>query len=116
MTTKTPSIKQRAEALAEKTLDAYMADGYNSWSAVCAFLLRRGFSEKEVEAIVRSKWMRWAGDAESRNDGCTTGTIERFIDKRGERSMFKTDADFARQLAELVAETFDAEGEVVRSW
>lgn len=115
-TTKSPTITQRAKALAEKTEDAYSADSYASWSAVCAMLLRRGFSEREAEAILRSKWTRWAGDMESRNDGCTAKTLEKLLDLRGARTMFKSDDDFRRQVAELVDETFDAEGEVVRSW
>ncbi len=113
---KTPSVTARAKALAEKTADAYMADGYRHWSAVCALLLRRGYSEIEAEAILRSKWMRWAGDAVSSNDNLPTKTIADFLDARpkaGRPSMFKSDEDLARQVAELVAETFEPDGSVV---
>lgn len=121
MTTKpkTPSMTARAKALAEKTEDAYSAGDYRNWSAVCRMLLARGYSEKEAEAILRSKWTRWAGDMVSSNDNLPTKTLADFLDARpkaGRPSMFKSDEDLARQVAELVAETFDANGEVLRSW
>lgn len=110
---KTPSVTERAKALAEKTADAYMADGYRHWSAVCALLLRRGYSEIEAEAILRSKWMRWAGDAVSSNDNLPTKTIGDFLDNVGPTKMFRSESDRARQVAELVAETFEPDGSVV---
>jgi len=48
--------------LAEKTVDAYSADRYASWENVAKLLLRHGYSERQAEAIMRSKWARWAGD------------------------------------------------------
>lgn len=108
-TTTTPTLKQRAADLAEKTSDAYSADAFgNSWTATCAMLLRRGYTEREAEAILRSKWTRWARDMDSKYEG-NSKTLERFLDHRpaaGRPSMFKSDADLARQVAELVAETF----------
>lgn len=105
-TPKAPTLKQRAEALAEKTSGAYSADAYgNSWTATCAMLLRRGYTEREAEAILRSKWTRWARDMDSKYEG-NSKTLERFLDTVGPRSMFRSEADRARQVAELVAETF----------
>lgn len=106
---KTPSIRERAAALAEKTADAYSADAFgNSWVATCAMLLRRGYTEREAEAILRSKWTRWARDMGSKYEG-NSKTLERFLDARpakGRPSMFKSDEDLARQVRELTAETF----------
>lgn len=52
-----------AQRLAEKTADAYSCDRYASWTAVCGGLLAAGYTEQQAEAILRSKWTRWAADA-----------------------------------------------------
>ena len=63
MTTETKTkIKERARILAERAKDAYSADRYHSWASVAEALLRRGYTEEQAEAIMRSKWTRWAGD------------------------------------------------------
>lgn len=51
----TPAI-----VIARRTQDAYSSDRYRSWRAVAAALLKRGYDERQVEAIMRSKWTRWA--------------------------------------------------------
>lgn len=53
-------IKARAKALAQQASDAYYAKRYRSWPACAEFLLRRGYDEKEAEALLRSKVMRYA--------------------------------------------------------
>jgi hypothetical protein len=61
-------ITDKAKALAEKTSDAYSSDRFANWEAVIQCLLNLGYSELETEAIVRSKWARWACDMDtSRN-------------------------------------------------
>lgn len=55
-------INKTALALAERTRDAYSVDRYVSWSACAEMILLLGYSEDEAEAILRSKWMRWAAD------------------------------------------------------
>lgn len=62
LTTKTPTAKQAAASLAARTADAYSHDRYKNWNAVAKKLLAHGFTEREAEAIMRSKWMRWAAD------------------------------------------------------
>lgn len=54
--------KDRASALALRCQDAYSFDRYESWTAVAAALLRHGLDERQAEAVMRSKWMRWAAD------------------------------------------------------
>lgn len=54
-----------ARQLATRTEDAYSADRYANWTAVADKLLRAGYDEKQAEAIMRSKWTRWAADADS---------------------------------------------------
>jgi len=61
-------ITQKAKDLASKTSDAYSSDRFASWEGVIQSLLNLGYSEIETEAIVRSKWARWACDHDtSRN-------------------------------------------------
>ena len=55
-------ISDKAKALAEQTSDAYSADRFASWESVIQSLLNLGYTELETEAIVRSKWTRWACD------------------------------------------------------
>lgn len=54
-----------AREIAKRCEDAYSADAYRSWSAVAQFLLNLGYSERETEAIMRSKHTRWARDRAS---------------------------------------------------
>lgn len=54
--------RERIDALAERTSDAYSHDHYASWRAVAAALLRRGYSDRQAEEILRSKFTRWAAD------------------------------------------------------
>ena len=94
--TKTHNI----DVLAVQTLDAYSANRYSSWRAVVSMLLRRGYSERETEAILRSKWMRWAADNSPRPYGrATYKDVERFLDNP--RNKFTP-----AEVHELVAETF----------
>lgn len=51
-----------AQRVADRCADAYSWDRYRSWSACAAECLALGFSEDETEAILRSKYMRWACD------------------------------------------------------
>jgi hypothetical protein len=55
-------ITDKAKALAEETSGAYSYDRFKNWEAVIQMLLNKGYSDLEVEAIVRSKWTRWACD------------------------------------------------------
>jgi len=55
-------ITQQAKDLAEKTSGSYSYDRFRNWEAVIQALLNLDYSEMEVEAIVRSKWARWACD------------------------------------------------------
>ena len=56
--------KRRADELAAATQDAYSADRYGeSWRAVALLLVRQGYSDEIIEAILRSKYTRWAADA-----------------------------------------------------
>lgn len=62
-------LKARAANVAAKCKNAYSFNRYASWTAVAAKLLDFGFNEIEAEAIMRSKWMRWAADANNARYG-----------------------------------------------
>ena len=72
-----------AAALAERTSDAYSSNRYgeSGWRGAAAMLLRRGFNERQAEAILRSKWTRWAADQAGKRYGHTSGAdLARFLD------------------------------------
>lgn len=78
---------------------AYSHDRYANWKAVCAMLLRKGFTPQESEAILRSKWTRWAGDISNNRYGhCTSKDLERFMDGMSPEELKK-------EVAELLAQT-----------
>lgn len=93
----------RAKALAEKTADAFSFDNYRLWPSVCAMLLRRGYSEQEAEAILRSKHMRWAHDTSGVRHGQTRAKhLAQYIDQQG--------ASWKGDVEQLVRETFGIAG------
>lgn len=53
------SIQSKAAAIAEK--GGYSEDRYANWTGVAKALLKH-FDERQVEAIMLSKWARWAAD------------------------------------------------------
>ena len=80
MTTK-PDVAQ-IQALADRAADAYSADCYASWKACAAALLRRGYSDRQAEAILRSKITRWAVDSSGKREGrATANDLLRFMDR-----------------------------------
>jgi len=92
-----------AVAVAEKCVDAYSADRFASWPQVALALLRSGFTEIETEAIMRSKWTRWAADARNMSTNCPANAIVTFIDREiAQRGR----ARFDRDLAQIIRETF----------
>lgn len=90
-------VKQFAEELSTAYSTANYAGG---WSASIKMLRRRGYTDQQIEAIIRSKWTRWAGDASNKMYGkVTSADLARFLDDpRNEISPARVD--------ELVRETF----------
>lgn len=92
--------KDAAEKLAERTADAYSADRYASWVSVCRLLLKRGYTERQAEAILRSKWTRWASDVSDRPYGkIPAKVVANFLDKM---------PNLKKEVADLTRETFEA--------
>lgn len=91
--------------LAEKLADAYSTENYGgSWSACVKMLRRRGYDDRQVEAIIRSKWTRWAADASGHSYGRANSVdLGKWMD--GLEKM----PGFDRQLAKMVEDTFATE-------
>lgn len=68
--------------MATRTSDAYNAPFYASWTACARLLASRGYDAKQAEAILRSKWMRFARD-DCRHHLPTSGSLARWLDKMG---------------------------------
>ena len=93
---------REAAAIAEKCADAYSADRYASWSAVAKMLARRGLNAREIEAVMRSKWTRWAGDMSGKRYGhLHANDLADFLDR--DRGVNQAEID------QLVRETFGNE-------
>jgi hypothetical protein len=76
--------KEEIAEIAEQTSDAYSFDRYGAknWKSTCAMLAKRGLNAVEVEAVMRSKWTRWAGDmADSEYGNVKAKDLAAYIDK-----------------------------------
>lgn len=97
---------ETVEQMAERLSDAYSTDRYrDGWRATVRMLRGRGYSDREVEAIIRSKWTRWAGDHSNKAYGRITASdlaalIDITIQQRGQRW-------WDREVRTLVAGTFN---------
>lgn len=69
------------EAFAEELSDAYSTDRYrNGWSGCIRMLRRHNLNDRQIEAIIRSKWTRWAGDASNHRYGqITSKDLEKML-------------------------------------
>ena len=83
--------------LAEKTSDAYSFDRYNSWEACVKKLRNNGLNDREIEAVLRSKWTRWAADASKNAYGkASSNDLMNYINK----------CENKKSIEELTKETF----------
>ncbi len=77
------------EQIAESTQDAYSFDRYgeSAWLACCKMLSQRGYTDKQIEAIMRSKWMRWCGDMSGKAYGkVTSKDLAYWLDSCGDKN------------------------------
>jgi len=70
---------KKTDRAALNTQHAYCALHYTNWFACAALLGRLGFTQRETEAILLSKWMRWASDQRPHNRRPTSGDLARFM-------------------------------------
>ncbi len=78
-----PNYKFNPNQLAKETSDAYSAASYTSWNSVCLLLAQRGFNRWEAEAILRSKWTRWARDMWDKPSKPTSSALAAYLDMYG---------------------------------
>ena len=96
------SLRDRAQAMGEN-VGGYSADRYRSWASVAYHLLKMGLDEREAEAVMRSKWTRWAADADDKHRyGYHPGHI--IVDYLWDGDT--TPEDVAQEIGELVEGTF----------
>lgn len=88
--------------LAEKTSDAYSFDRYNSWEACVKKLRANGLNDREIEAVLRSKWTRWAADMSKNVYGkASSNDLMNYINK----------CETKESIQKLTKETFELIGE-----
>lgn len=96
------SFRNEAIEVARKCEDAYSFDRFTSWTAVAEMLLRRGYDHKQAEAVMRSKWTRWAADASDKKFGKARAyDMKKWLD-----NSFKTREDEREEVIKLTKETF----------
>jgi len=113
-----PEQRENVDDMAERLSDAYSTDAYRGgWRPVIKALRRRGYDDWEVEAIVRSKWTRWAGDASIKNRYGHYTSVDllrwmdeyenTFIDKHG---LKEGERRFENEIRDMVLGTFEEGG------
>lgn len=58
--------------LSQATKDAYSYDRYQDWTHCVLALAIEGYTKEQAEWILRSKYMRWAGDHSDKEYGEVT--------------------------------------------
>jgi|SRR5262245_30130473 len=76
----------RVQHLFDRTASAYSFDAYGEkgWRGAIRMLMQHGLTDDQIDAVLRSKWTRWAGDAAANRNkkyGRYTGKdLEHFMD------------------------------------
>lgn len=98
--------QERADRLVEATRDGYSFTRYGQaeWKKGILILIRLGMTDREITAIMLSKWTRWAADSAGRNEDAKGVDIRAFIqDAKNFRGAFRD------HLASLVREHYAGE-------
>lgn len=95
-------ITQKAKDIAERTSNAYSFDRFRNWEAVTQTLLDLGLDELQTEAVLRSKWTRWACDMDDSGNSYGRHTSKAML-----RFMGGVPKD---EIRALTFETFGVEG------
>lgn len=75
--------KLDAARIATKAEDAYSRDRYTTagWIGTAKRLAAEGFDPAEIDWVLRSKHMRWAGDAANRNQAVTAADFAGYVER-----------------------------------
>jgi hypothetical protein len=88
------------QQIIKETETAYSWDRYANWSAVIKKLMAYGLTDDETEAVVMSKWARWAADHEASRYSYgrfPARTLVDFVKRMGMNEVRKlTDEHFCR--------------------
>ena len=76
---KTAAGQEGVAEFADRLADAYSTDYYGGWAGCIRMLRKRGYSDREVEAIIRSKHTRWAYDSSGKSRA-TSADLARYMD------------------------------------
>lgn len=100
------SVREQATRIAEAAETAWMADAYGpaAFRRVAEFLLGKGHSPEECEAILRSKHMRWADDSQGRGIGRAANSAA-FVRYYESARNLPLGTDWASEARMLAAET-----------
>jgi hypothetical protein len=75
------ATRKDAAQFAIELASAYSTSRYKGgWVGCIEMLRKRGYSDPQIEAIIRSKWTRWAADNSSDDEYATADDLVRFID------------------------------------
>ncbi len=79
------STQETIEQFAERLSNAYSTDRYrNEWRPSIRALRRAGYDDRQIEAIIRSKWTRWAADhSDNRYGRVTAKDLMAFVRREG---------------------------------
>jgi hypothetical protein len=75
------TTRKDATQFATELFNAYSTSRYKGgWAGCIEMLRKRGYSDPQIEAIIRSKWTRRAAGNSSNYEYATADDLARFID------------------------------------
>lgn len=101
----TVTTAKTVQEMLDETDNAFSFDRYgeSGWRGAIKVLRKRGLNDLEVEAFLRSKHMRWAGDRDEKRPygKCNGQTVEEYL-----RAIYSDKEKFRREIHLLVVGTF----------
>ncbi len=99
----------RGRQVAADCSDAYSVDAFFSWQDLGAALAKRGLTEREIEAVLRSKFTRWAADEACGSKGKKYGHLRAtdLVEWLGTQGALRPRTVTQADLDRLVDETFE---------
>jgi len=74
--------------MAERLSDAYSTERYRGgWAPAIRALRAAGLDDRQVEAVIRSKWARWAADEHGSYDNVPARALVEFVAKQSPQSL-----------------------------
>jgi hypothetical protein len=109
-------MTSKAQQVAERCSHAFSFDRYISWNGCARAVMALGFSEKQTEAILLSKWARWAADSSPHSYGyATAADLVNWMRKtyRGDKLRKEVETLTRETFPEYVEETAKRKGGIV---